>query len=147
VSIPAPPAPPRPTNASPPSVNFTSIAGIYNNYGYGSVELCLVSPNIAAASHSCKAMASNASTILPGAIDPSSTIPTYLAEWNGPWMSHIKLTHWDGDLFNVSALSSHVSTHVKVVSSPLTAWGCGRQQVIYPSLIGRLGLRTILALA
>lgn len=109
VSIPLPPASPRPANASMPSVNFTSVAGTYNNLGYGSFELCLVSPNNAAASGSCKALASNVSTILPGAVDPSGKIPTFLAGWNSPAASHLRLTHWNGNTFNVSGLTSYAT--------------------------------------
>ena len=116
VSVPASPAPPRPANASPPSVNFTSIAGTYNNSGYGNFELCLISHHNTAASRSCQALISNASVILPGIVDSSSTgrIPTFLAEWNTPWASHIRLTHWNGNTFNISGLSSFVSSYYPV---------------------------------
>jgi hypothetical protein len=126
VSTPAPPAPPRPVNASLPSVNFSSIPGIYNNRGYGSFELCSVFANSTTASSSCKALASNVSIILPGAVDPSGNIPTFLTEWNSPWGSHLKLTHWNENVFNISLLASYVSTYVPLSARfcfrSLTAW-------------------------
>ncbi|KAG5650787.1 hypothetical protein H0H81_011070 [Sphagnurus paluster] len=99
------PATSRPLNAPPPSVNFTALAGVYDNPGYGNFELCYVSANYTAASSSCKGLAANISTILPGAVD--ATIPTFIGAWDSPWQSHIRLTHFSGDQFNISSLSSY----------------------------------------
>jgi hypothetical protein len=142
---PLPPAPPQPVNSSLPSVNLSSIAGVYNNRGYGSFELCLVSPNITTASNSCKVLASNVSIILPGAVDPSGKIPTFLAEWNSPWMSHIKLTHWNGNTFNISILSSYVSTFPSLLLASHSK--LDRLQAILLSPIGQPAPRMIPLLA
>ena len=98
---------PRAANASPPAIYFSSLAGKYTNPGYGVFELCFVSSNSTAASPSCKELAANVSTILPGVVNAS--VPTYLAAWDSPLASHISLTHYDGNVFNLSTLSSYVS--------------------------------------
>ncbi|KAG5642300.1 hypothetical protein DXG03_003044 [Asterophora parasitica] len=101
-------ATPRPENAKPPSANFTAIAGVYNNDGYGQIELCLVTPEFPnlnfATNSSCGAVTSNLTTILPGGIRPG--IPTLIAEVNSPWFSHIRVEHFNADLFNISLLIS-----------------------------------------
>ena len=101
---------PRPTNASFPFGSFSSVAGKYDNLGYGPVELCLVSPNDPNASPSCQALAANISTILPGATPPD--IPTFFARIDSPTFSHLRVTHFDGPVFNVSTLSSLVSCFI-----------------------------------
>ncbi|KAG5640912.1 hypothetical protein DXG03_006671 [Asterophora parasitica] len=110
-SVPPVRATPRPDNARPPSANFTSIAGLYNNDGYGQIEFCLLTPTpdlarVAAAANtsSCAQVTSNLTTILPNATRPG--IPTLIAAVNGPWFSHIRLEHFNADLFNISLLIS-----------------------------------------
>ncbi|KAF8063357.1 beta-lactamase/transpeptidase-like protein [Lyophyllum atratum] len=105
LSVLPPVATPRPSNATDASANFTFLAGVYKSDAYGDVELCLVSVEHLAASSSCKALAANLSTILPGAVDPE--IPTFIGVWDSPWMSHIKLSHFGVNHFNVSALRSY----------------------------------------
>ncbi|RDB30019.1 hypothetical protein Hypma_013824 [Hypsizygus marmoreus] len=99
-----PRATPRPTNASLPWTDFITLTGTYDNPGYGKFELCLIAPKHPGASRSCAALASNAPTILPGAVE--ADIPTFLAEWDNPGFSHIRLTHFNGNVFNLSTLSS-----------------------------------------
>ena len=98
---------PHPANASFPFGDISSVAGKYINLGYGPVELCLVSPEDPNASSSCQALASNISIILPGATPPD--IPTFYAKWDSPLFSHFRFTHFDGGVFNLTALSSFVS--------------------------------------
>ncbi|GLB41335.1 putative beta-lactamase [Lyophyllum shimeji] len=100
------PAPtPRPANATLPSAGLSALTGMYKNAGYGSFELCLVSdPPAASASAKCKTLAADAPRILPGAVTPG--VPTFLAEWNSPWGSHVRLSHFTGNTFNLSLLSS-----------------------------------------
>ncbi|RDB30719.1 Gigasin-6 [Hypsizygus marmoreus] len=103
-SVPPTRATPRPANATLPSANFTSLAGVYNNAGYGQFELCLISPPNPSASTPCQAMASNISSILPNAIRPG--IPTLVGAIDSPWLSHFRIEHFNQDLFNVSLLIS-----------------------------------------
>ena len=102
-------SPPTPhlANASFPLGNFSSVAGKYDNLGYEPVELCPVSPKDPNASPSCQSLAANISTILPGATLPD--IPTFFAKLDSPTLSHLRVTHFDGPVFNVGALSSLVS--------------------------------------
>ncbi|RDB29884.1 Gigasin-6 [Hypsizygus marmoreus] len=116
--FPPTPATPRPSNASLPSANFSSLAGIYDNGGYGKFELCLVSLPHPAASESCKALKSNIPTILPGAVDPK--IPTFIAAWDSPWASHVRFTHFSGNIFNVTTLTSFAT---KNASEPFWTYG------------------------
>ncbi|RDB29989.1 Gigasin-6 [Hypsizygus marmoreus] len=118
VSTPLVPATPRPPNSPLPSVNFTSLAGTYNSGGYGKFELCLVKPHAPSASSSCMALAANISSILPGAIN--TNIPTFIGTWDSPWLSHVRLTHFSGNLFNVSALTSLPTGNA---SAPYWAYG------------------------
>ncbi|KAG6810844.1 hypothetical protein H0H92_010109 [Tricholoma furcatifolium] len=98
------PATPRPANATLPSASFASLAGVYENAGYGQAEFCYVSSPDPKQSEACKALASNASTILPGAVQEG--IPTFIAAWDSPWATHIMLNHFDGNFFNVTPLIS-----------------------------------------
>lgn len=104
---------PRPSNPANPSAPFSSYSGVYWNLGYGDVELCSVSVKSKDSSTStCKDVVSSASTLLPGALD--DTIPTFLVKWDKFWFSHLKLEHFDTDMFNASLLDSRVSlTKVK----------------------------------
>ncbi|KAG6819429.1 hypothetical protein H0H93_011956 [Arthromyces matolae] len=99
------PPPARPTNANLPSVPLPSLAGVYNNKGYGSNELCYVSSKAyTPQSKTCRELNDNLSTIFPGAVEPG--IPTFITKWDSPWASHLKFRHFDGNLFNVSTLLS-----------------------------------------
>ncbi|KAG6844991.1 hypothetical protein H0H87_001934 [Tephrocybe sp. NHM501043] len=100
-------ATPRPTDAQSPSVDFTALAGKYHSDAYGPLELCLVSTTFPTASSSCKVLAANVSKILPGAVNTS--IPTFIGTWDSTGSSHIRLSHFSGDRFNVSVLWSVVS--------------------------------------
>ncbi|GLB40046.1 putative beta-lactamase [Lyophyllum shimeji] len=104
-------ATPPPINASLPSVSFPNLAGTYDDGGYGKFELCYVSPNkYPTQSRKCQDLSANLSTILPGAAVPG--IPTFIAEWDSPWTSHTRLLHFDGNIFNVSLLSSFPTGNV-----------------------------------
>ncbi|KAJ7579245.1 beta-lactamase/transpeptidase-like protein [Mycena floridula] len=94
---------PRPSDPSASSGDFVNLAGKYHNSGYGDIELCLVS---APHSASCRDTLREASTILPG-IDQDSP-STFLARWDRFWSSHLLLQHFDGNLFNMSALASRM---------------------------------------
>ena len=106
---PPPPGTPRPVNASFPFGSFGSLAGTYDNPGYGPFELCLVSPEDLEASPSCKALASDITKLLPGTIECG--VPTYFTQWDNIFFSHLRLTHFDGGVFNISMLASMVRHH------------------------------------
>ncbi|KAF5375386.1 hypothetical protein D9615_007946 [Tricholomella constricta] len=134
-SIPPVRATPRPDNAKPPSANFTAIAGVYNNDGYGQIELCLVTPEFrnAATNSSCAEVTSNLTTILPGAI--RAGIPTLVAAVNSPWFSHIRVEHFNADLFNVSLL---ISTPANDTEKPF--WTFNDKSTSDNGMIGELNV-------
>ncbi|KAG7095302.1 hypothetical protein E1B28_006068 [Marasmius oreades] len=96
----------RPSNPTPPPAPFQSLAGTYENRGYGVIELCL----LGAPTHStsCQDIVDELPTVLPGAVD--RTIPTLIARWDRFWSTHIKLEHFDGPFFNLSILESRVGS-------------------------------------
>ncbi|ESK87475.1 hypothetical protein Moror_11580 [Moniliophthora roreri MCA 2997] len=91
----------RPTNASDPSIDFTSLAGTYNNPGYGNFTFCLVNLE---PTESCRELVANASTLLPGAINP--TVPTLLAKADAVFAEYVALTHSDGNKFDFATMYS-----------------------------------------
>ncbi|KAK7449640.1 hypothetical protein VKT23_013115 [Stygiomarasmius scandens] len=97
---------PRPSNPINPSVSFSSIAGIYNNPAYGSLELCLVSGSLKDRhmSDSCRILLKEVPLRLPDTVNAS--VPTLLARWDKLWVTHLKLEHFERNLFNASILSS-----------------------------------------
>ncbi|KAJ7700387.1 beta-lactamase/transpeptidase-like protein [Mycena rosella] len=96
---------PRPSNASLPPVPFESLAGTYWDAGYGIVDLCLVSAEASSStSQSCRELLEEAPTTLPGALEPN--IPTFLARWPGFRATHLSLTHFEHNMFNLSRFSS-----------------------------------------
>ncbi|KAF8884172.1 beta-lactamase/transpeptidase-like protein [Infundibulicybe gibba] len=107
---PGPPRPLRSTNATLPSVgSLASLAGNYTNPGYQTIELCIVANpgsngTSSNSSQSCKNLAAETPRTLPGAVNPS--IPTLLARVDSDSASHFMLTHWSGNVFNISALQS-----------------------------------------
>ncbi|PBK88353.1 beta-lactamase/transpeptidase-like protein [Armillaria gallica] len=93
---------PRPSNPRPPSVSFEALSGPYENPGYGTVNFCFIFKN--KSTSDIPSPCDDSWTTLPGAIDTS--VPTLLAKWDKAWSTHIMLTHFDENLFNVSTLES-----------------------------------------
>ncbi len=89
---------PSPSNASAPSVAYADLAGTYANGGYGDIDFCYVSD-----SSSCQSILS---ILSPDAVGEFSTL---IAQWNKLWASHIRLEHFDGDIWNATLLDSRVS--------------------------------------
>ncbi|KAK1235671.1 hypothetical protein PQX77_001091 [Marasmius sp. AFHP31] len=96
----------RPDNSSDPSVpgGFASLEGTYNHPGYGDWSFCLFEP-AKQPSEACKDFAANLSTTIPGGIDPE--IPTLVAPVTSIWFDYVQLQHFDGNVFNVTFLSSY----------------------------------------
>ncbi|KAF5373108.1 hypothetical protein D9758_001608 [Tetrapyrgos nigripes] len=99
---------PRPVEPISPSVPFSSIAGAYHDPGYGHIELCLI-PQLdeddVKQSDSCHELLEEVPTRLPDAINTS--VPTFVTRWGGLWTTHFIFEHFDGNLFNVTALTSY----------------------------------------
>jgi hypothetical protein len=107
-SVPPEAATARPSSPKAPALDFSALAGKYFNPGYGTLDFCQVTPAPKNASAACQALASNLTTILPGGIDTS--IPTLLAQYDSPWFSHMRLQHFNGNVFNISLISSTPTT-------------------------------------
>ncbi|KAF7297526.1 Beta-lactamase class penicillin binding protein [Mycena indigotica] len=96
-----PKAIPRSSNATLPTIPFPDLAGMYTDLGYGTMELCF-SPE---SSTSCNELLQEWPTILPGTLN--SSIPTLVARWPIVFgLSHIKLEHFSGNVFNLTILGS-----------------------------------------
>ncbi|TFK69248.1 beta-lactamase/transpeptidase-like protein [Pluteus cervinus] len=94
-----------PSEATPLGVPIESLAGIYKNSGYGTIELCpFTAKDQNAISSNCKELVDNVDIILPGVIKPDK--PTLIASWNKIWSSHLVLTHFSDNVFNCSAPKS-----------------------------------------
>ncbi|KAJ3740199.1 beta-lactamase/transpeptidase-like protein [Lentinula detonsa] len=114
---------PRPDNPTSPSVPFTSLAGTYQHPAYGTLELCAL-PSIASLkwtkssestlptesafpmTASCERLIDEIPTRLPGTANTSDAVPTFFAYMDSTWLSHVRLQHFDGNLFNVSGFKS-----------------------------------------
>ncbi|KAK0458256.1 beta-lactamase/transpeptidase-like protein [Desarmillaria tabescens] len=92
----------KPPNPRPPSVLFDALSGTYENSGYGTIDFCFIFMN--KTTSDLPSPCHDSWTVLPGAVNTS--IPTLLAKWDKAWSTHIMLTHFDGNLFNVSTLES-----------------------------------------
>ncbi|KAJ4464091.1 beta-lactamase/transpeptidase-like protein [Lentinula edodes] len=100
---------PRPRNPTMPSVPFASLAGSYLHPAYGTLELCAIpSLNlpISQSTPNCKTLINELSFKLPGTFNMSESVPTFFASMDSAWLSHVRLQHFDGNLFNVSGFQS-----------------------------------------
>ncbi|KAJ7450830.1 hypothetical protein FB451DRAFT_1051874, partial [Mycena latifolia] len=96
---------PRPKIATLLSLPFQSLAGTYRDPGYGTLDLCLVSPEgDSLTSKSCRELLQEIPTVLPDTLDPQ--IPTLLARWKGFRVTHISLEHFEHNTFNFTWLFS-----------------------------------------
>ncbi|KAJ7624933.1 beta-lactamase/transpeptidase-like protein [Roridomyces roridus] len=75
-----PPSIPRSKDAAPPSVPYTALAGKYHNAGYRSLDFCLFWHN---ATH----------------------VPMLIARHDTGAGNHLRLSHYEGDKFNVTVLN------------------------------------------
>ncbi|KAF5365308.1 hypothetical protein D9758_005451 [Tetrapyrgos nigripes] len=106
----------RPSNPTPPSPSFASLSGVYDNPGYGPMELCFMtstdSDEFIGPQHDehhqqtdhCKKLIKEQPLILPGALKKG--VPTLIAHWNKAISTHVRLEHFSGNLFNASTLDS-----------------------------------------
>ncbi|KAE9383437.1 hypothetical protein BT96DRAFT_892869 [Gymnopus androsaceus JB14] len=97
---------PRPTNATLPSVPLSSLAAHYNDPAYGNLELCAVDSSLSShnMSSSCKNLLHDLPLHLPGVTNHS--VPTLFARFDSFWIAHLRLEHFNGNLFNVTGYQS-----------------------------------------
>ncbi|KIK64017.1 hypothetical protein GYMLUDRAFT_40239 [Collybiopsis luxurians FD-317 M1] len=96
---------PRPTHPSPPSVHFASFAGEYHHPAYGSLLLCGLSSTVSSPENpECQDLIDKLPTQLPDTVNAS--VPTFFSRMESAWLSHVRLEHFSGNLFNVSGFLS-----------------------------------------
>ncbi|KAF7350296.1 Beta-lactamase class penicillin binding protein [Mycena venus] len=99
-----PPPIPRDEKAEEPAVPYTALAGAYTHAAYGTLDFCLFWEN-ATTGDACARLSKDAGERLPGVIDPN--VPTLLARWDTMVTNFIRLTHYAGNVFNLTALYSY----------------------------------------
>ncbi|KAK7054311.1 hypothetical protein VNI00_003504 [Paramarasmius palmivorus] len=95
---------PQLSNVSAPTFEFAELAGTYNNPGYGNWTFCIIAPNEEPPA-SCRELVTNATILLPGAIN--SSVPTLLARPNAVSFEYLRLTHHDGNKFDIAGIFSY----------------------------------------
>ncbi|KAJ7615898.1 beta-lactamase/transpeptidase-like protein [Roridomyces roridus] len=94
---------PRPTNPALPSVPFISMEGTYSHGAYGAISPCLVQSS---PSPVCDDVF--ASPVVQRILSVSnSSIPTLIAPFKRTFSTHLRFTHFDANMFNVSVLWSN----------------------------------------
>jgi hypothetical protein len=98
---------PRPANATPPTGGIASLVGHYNNPGYTEVEMCLIFPTPGSASNACRQLAQTLNSTFPALLNPA--IPTLAFTWDRLASQYNMLTHFNGNLFNLTGWTGFVS--------------------------------------
>ncbi|KAJ7431232.1 beta-lactamase/transpeptidase-like protein [Mycena latifolia] len=111
---------PRSANATPPTGGFSSLVGNYSNPGYTEVELCLIFPAPASASDACNTLAQTLNSTFPSLVDP--TVPTLAFTWDRVASQYNMLTHFEGNLFNLTGWTGYPTGNA---SSPVWAYDAG----------------------
>lgn len=91
---------PRPVNSSI-VLPIAAYAGVYNNPGYGTFNICTSDST----SEHCREVLAAFATVdaahsLP--YPPSRSVPQLFVEWDRFWSSHVRLVHFAHNTFNVS---------------------------------------------
>ncbi|KAH8827681.1 beta-lactamase/transpeptidase-like protein [Flagelloscypha sp. PMI_526] len=95
------PRTPRPASPNFPS-SLSVLEGHYANPSYGKILLCLVLSTFPP----CKSLVSSVDVLLPGVFPSNSDVPSMVFAKDNVWISHVKLTHFDGALWNASTWRS-----------------------------------------
>ncbi|KAJ7657925.1 hypothetical protein B0H14DRAFT_1119455, partial [Mycena olivaceomarginata] len=111
---------PRPENATPPTGGFSSLVGNYSNPGSTSFELCQLVPPPSSASQACSTLAQSLNASFPALID--YTVPTLVFTWDRIASQYMKLTHFEGDIFNLTGWTGMPTGNA---SSPVWAYDAG----------------------
>ncbi|KAJ7021657.1 beta-lactamase/transpeptidase-like protein [Mycena alexandri] len=91
----------RPKNAEAPAVPYAALAGTYEHRAYGKLDFCLFWEDRTAGS-ACAGLAPHVEKLLPGVIDPA--VPTLISRWDTMVSNYMRLTHYSGNVFNLTAL-------------------------------------------
>ncbi|KAH8826478.1 beta-lactamase/transpeptidase-like protein [Flagelloscypha sp. PMI_526] len=92
---------PPPSGAPLPSESFDKLQGTYSNAGYGKIELCYVAPStsVSSTSDSCKETLSRTNAAFMAS---TATHKFVVGRPGSPFNSHWILSHFSGDLFNMT---------------------------------------------
>ncbi|KAF9057542.1 beta-lactamase/transpeptidase-like protein [Panaeolus papilionaceus] len=119
---------PRPTSPDPPSKSFYALAArTFSHLTYGTLEPCLVpsykgaaGPGSQAVLHASKShhhkhcqrlLSSSPVERILSVTDLS--VPTYIIPWTRMFASHLRLSHFSGNIFNVTVLWSNSEVREK----------------------------------
>ncbi|KAJ7032461.1 beta-lactamase/transpeptidase-like protein [Mycena alexandri] len=91
----------RPKNAEAPAVPYAALAGAYDHRAYGKLDFCLFWEDRTAGS-ACAGLAPDVEKLLPGVIDPA--VPTLISRWDTMVSNYMRLAHYSGNVFNLTAL-------------------------------------------
>ncbi|KAF9070759.1 beta-lactamase/transpeptidase-like protein [Rhodocollybia butyracea] len=106
---------PRPAEPDLPSVSFASLSGRYVHPAYGTFDLCGLPSTDSKPNAACKELIDEIPTRLPGVINAS--LPTFIVHTKKTWLTHIRLEHFSGNLFNVSGFGSLVSIYTFIAAN------------------------------
>ncbi|KAJ6536834.1 beta-lactamase/transpeptidase-like protein [Mycena capillaripes] len=101
-----PPVLSRPKNADPPSVSYAALAGTYTNPAYGSLDLCLFAENTSP-NTTCSSLSEEVAKHLSSVIEPG--VPTFISPWTNIVTTHMQLSHFSGNVFNLTGLVNYPS--------------------------------------
>ncbi|KAH8830036.1 beta-lactamase/transpeptidase-like protein [Flagelloscypha sp. PMI_526] len=94
---------------------LAELEGTYRNPSYGTVQLCSVPTTL---SSTCKFLVSSLDSILPEAFSDSRTIPTLVFVHDGNWASHVRMQHFQGNVWNVTFFQSEVYSNGTTFAAP-----------------------------
>jgi len=110
---------PRPATPEPPSAPFTSLAReSFSHPAYGILQPCLVpasvssSPDSVFQSQHCTNLLSSYPVQRILSVSDLS-IPTYIISWKRFFVTHLRLTHFNENLFNVTVIWSNAEVREK----------------------------------
>ncbi|KAJ7624741.1 beta-lactamase/transpeptidase-like protein [Roridomyces roridus] len=90
--------PPRPRPVAP--TQFEAMEGVFENGAYGILAPCFVST-----SSSQRCISVLADPVVRRIVDPN--IPTFIAPFKRTFATHVRLEHWQGNVFNASVVWSN----------------------------------------
>ncbi|KAF8193266.1 beta-lactamase/transpeptidase-like protein [Mycena galopus ATCC 62051] len=102
-AVPPPPLP-RAKDAEATAVPYATLAGAYTHAAYGTLDFCFFWKNVTTGS-ACAALVEDVAVRLHGVVEPN--VPTLIARWETMVTDYVRLAHYAGNLFNLTALRSY----------------------------------------
>ncbi|PPR01447.1 hypothetical protein CVT26_015080 [Gymnopilus dilepis] len=111
---------PRPEEPKLPSAPFSALAeGTFHHPTYGTLRPCLVPSSVSSAPDSADALSSSCSNLFSSYAvqrilsQSDLSVPTYIFPWKRFFVSHLRLAHFNGNLFNVTTVFSNADVREK----------------------------------